>query len=65
MPDMIDLQTAQARAAQLEAELARLRTALEQIADEQKVYKGHGDYDIIPALDADEAQKIARKALQA
>jgi Lar family restriction alleviation protein len=37
--------------------------ALEQIADEQKVYKGHGDYDIIPALTADEAQSLARKVL--
>jgi len=30
MPDMIDLQTAQARVAQLEAENARLRKALEE-----------------------------------
>jgi hypothetical protein len=37
--------------------------ALEQIADEQKVYKGHGDYDILPFCDADEAQKLARSAL--
>jgi len=37
--------------------------ALEKIAGEQKVYKGHGDYDIIPAFDADEAQRIARTAL--
>ncbi len=37
--------------------------ALEQIAAEQKVYKGHGDFDVIPALDADEAQALARKTL--
>jgi hypothetical protein len=37
--------------------------ALNHIADEQKVYKGHGDYDILPMCDADEAQSIARDAL--
>lgn len=40
-----------------------MREALEKIAAEQKVYRGHGDYDIIPALDADEAQAVARTAL--
>lgn len=49
--------------AALEAENKRLRKALEQIADEQKVYKGYGDYDILPALDAYEAQALARQAL--
>jgi hypothetical protein len=44
-------------------ELQRFREALERIADEQKVYKGHGDYDIIPALNREEAQAVARKAL--
>lgn len=44
-------------------DLETYKTALEEIADEQKVYKGHGDFDIIPALDADEAQSRARKAL--
>ena len=44
-------------------ELERYKVALDMIADEQKVYKGHGDYDILPALDADEAQNVARRAL--
>lgn len=41
----------------------RFREALERIAGEQKVYTGHGDYDILPALDADEAQALARSVL--
>ena len=47
----------------LETLIAAYREALEQIADEQKIYKGHGDYDIEPALTAVEAQSVARKAL--
>ena len=47
----------------LRARLARCEEALTQIADEQKVYKGHGDYDILPALTAEEAQMSARTAL--
>ena len=47
----------------LEAENKRLRAALERIASEQKVYKGHGDFDTLPALEADEAQAEARRAL--
>jgi len=38
-------------------------TALVEIAREQKIYKGHGDYDIAPALTADEAMMRARRAL--
>ena len=41
----------------------RLREALKEIAGEQKVYTGHGDYDVLPALDADQAQALARRAL--
>lgn len=41
----------------------RMRKVLDQIADEQKVYKGHGDYDVIPACGADEAQRLAREVL--
>lgn len=37
--------------------------ALEEIASEQKIYKGHGDYDIAPKLNADEAMMRARAAL--
>jgi hypothetical protein len=40
-----------------------MRDALERIAAEQKVYKGHGDYEIVPALTAEEAQSVAREAL--
>ena len=47
----------------LAGEVVRLRAALEQISNEQKVYKGHGDYDILPAFTADEAMMLARKAL--
>ncbi len=45
------------------AELQVLVDALERIADEQKVYLGHGSYNIEPAFTADEAQTIARAAL--
>lgn len=37
--------------------------ALEKIAEEQKVYLGHGDYNIVPALTAEEAQALARYVL--
>lgn len=40
------------------------RTALLRIADEHKVYKGHGDYDIVPACSAEDAQSLARTALR-
>lgn len=40
------------------------RRALEQIADDYKTYKGHGDYDE-DAMGGREAQKIARAALTA
>jgi DNA-binding GntR family transcriptional regulator len=40
-----------------------IREALERIAAEQKVYKGHGVYVIVPALTAEEAQSVAREAL--
>lgn len=40
------------------------RTALLRIADEHKVYKGHGDHDIVPACSAEEAQSLARTALR-
>jgi hypothetical protein len=46
------------------AEIAALREALTEIADEQKVYKGHGDYDILPKYDAEGAQSLARAALE-
>lgn len=39
------------------------RNALEKIASEQNVYKGHGNYDTVPAYTADEAQGIARAVL--
>ena len=42
---------------------AILREALELIAGEWKVYLGHGDYRIEPALSAEDAQAEARKAL--
>jgi len=35
--------------------------ALENIAREMNVYKGHGDYETIPFLSADEAQSAARQ----
>jgi len=41
------------------------RTALEEIASENKVYKGHGDYDIVPSYSAEQAQRIAQKAITA
>jgi hypothetical protein len=41
------------------------RVALEKISAEQRIYKGHGDFDTIPALSADEAQAVAREALSA
>lgn len=44
-------------------DIKELRKALERIADEEKVYRGHGDYDILPALSAKEAQQVARSAL--
>lgn len=56
-------ETWQEYAAALEAEVARLRECLEKIAGESKVYRGHGDYDIVPAFDGEEAQHIARDAL--
>ena len=40
-----------------------LLAALMQIADEQKIYRGHGDYTIEPALSAEEAQAVARAAI--
>lgn len=40
------------------------RTALLRIADEHKVYKGHGDHDTVPACSAEEAQSLARTALR-
>lgn len=42
-----------------------MRAALEQIAAEQKVYLGHGDYTIEPALSAEKAQSAARAAIAA
>lgn len=42
-----------------------LLVALEKIADEDKVYKGHGDYDIVTACTAEEAQRLARDAITA
>ena len=41
----------------------KFKEALEKIAEEQKIYKGHGDYDIEPALTAQGAQDLARKVL--
>lgn len=43
--------------------VAEMVEALQKIADEQKQYLGHGDYDILPACSADEAQRLAIKAL--
>lgn len=37
--------------------------ALEQIAREQNVYKGHGDFDTVPYLSSEQAQTVARSAL--
>lgn len=44
-------------------ELDRYRDALWRIAEEQRVYMGHGDYDMLPMLSAEEAQSLARHAL--
>lgn len=44
-------------------ELDRYKDALSRIAEEQKVYLGHGDYDTLPMLSAEEAQSLARDAL--
>lgn len=41
----------------------RYRKALEQIADDHKTYRGHGDYDEGP-LTGEEAQRVARQVLQ-
>lgn len=48
---------------QAEAQVAMLVEALEQIADEEKIYEGHGNYGIVPALDSYDAQALARKTL--
>ena len=45
------------------AEIASLRAALSEIAQEEKVYLGHGDYTIVPSCSAEEAQSIAVRAL--
>lgn len=43
---------------------ADIIVALEEIASEQMVYKGHGDYDITSKLTADVAMMRAREAFQ-
>lgn len=67
--EMIPIHRATLRAAAreleaLRAEVKRLREALERIAAEENVYKGHGDYTVEPALSATEAQDVAREALK-
>jgi hypothetical protein len=42
---------------------AKMREALEHIADEENVYKGHGNYETVPVLSAEEAQSAARSVL--
>lgn len=37
--------------------------ALAQIADEENVYKGNGDYDTVPTMSAEQMQSLAREVL--
>ncbi len=43
--------------AERDARIAELEAALDEIAGEQKIYKGHGDYDIEAMQDALEAAR--------
>ena len=52
-----------AEAALASTSLETYRKALEEIAGEQKIYLGHGDYSVEPNYSAQQAQNLARKAL--